>query len=328
MSASPYRQPSTLRDADGNLRTVGFEVEFTGVSLTDTVSAVEHAFPSSTRKSSTAAACDLEIEGLGLFSIEIDWEFLKQQANETGDVQPDDWVKLLSQAAELVVPVEVVCPPIPVDRLHELVAMTDALRDAGAQGTGSSLIAAYGVHINPSSPALDSVTIRNYLRAFGLLQWWLVEAHAVDLTRRASSYVDLYPEAYLRLLFSSGEAPDMDQLIKDYLAHNPTRNRALDMLPLFGEVNESLVQAAVHDDRIKTRPTFHYRLPNCHIDRRDWSLADSWNVWWTVDELAQRPDDLDTLAAHYLDQHRAILGVKRNSWVEFMDQWLRDRGLA
>ena len=192
----------------------------------------------------------------------------------------------------------------------------------------SSLIAAYGVHINPSSPALDSVTIRNYLRAFGLLQWWLVEAHAVDLTRRASTYVDLYPESYLRLLFASDVAPDMDQLIKDYLAHNSTRNRALDMLPLFGEVNESLVQAGVPDDRIKTRPTFHYRLPNCHIDRRDWSLADSWNVWWTVDELAQRPDDLDTLAARYLDQHRAILGVKRNSWVEFMDRWLRDRGLA
>lgn len=328
MSARPYRQPSALRDAEGGLRTVGFEVEFTGVSLADTVSAVEQAFPASTRKSSTAAACDLEIEDLGLFSIEIDWEFLQQQAGETGDVQPDDWVKLLSQAAELVVPVEVVCPPVAVDRLHELVPMTDALRDAGAQGTASSLIAAYGVHINPSSPALDNITVCNYLRAFGLLQWWLVEAHAVDLTRRASSYVDLYPEAYLRHLFSTGEAPDMEQLINDYLAHNPTRNRALDMLPLFGEVNESLVRDAVPDNRIKTRPTFHYRLPNCHVDRRDWSLADSWNVWWTVDELAQRPDDLDTLAARYLDQHRAILGVKRNSWVEFMDQWLRHRGLA
>ncbi|MEQ8516829.1 MAG: amidoligase family protein, partial [Chromatocurvus sp.] len=139
---------------------------------------------------------------------------------------------------------------------------------------------------------------------------------------------DLYPEAYLRELFSQPEPPAREQLIADYLAHNPTRNRALDMLPLFSELDEAAVQASVPDDRIKARPTFHYRLPNCQIDREEWSLADSWNIWWAVDELAQRHDDLDTLAARYLDQHRAILGVKRNSWVDFMDQWLRDRGLA
>lgn len=329
MDAGKFRQPSAQRDASGAIRTVGFEIEFTGVSLADAITSVEQAFPAaSARRAATVAACDIEVDDLGLFSIELDWEFLKQQAEEVDGARPDEWVSLLSQAAELVVPVEVVCPPIALDHLELLVPLTDALRDAGAQGTGNSLIAAYGVHINPSSPSLDNTTLWHYLRAFGLLQWWLVEAHAVDLTRRASTYVDLYPEAYLRQLFSTRKAPSMEHLIGDYLAHNPTRNRALDMLPLFSEVDVSAVQAAVPDDRIKSRPTFHYRLPNCHIDRPEWSLADSWNVWWTVDELAQRPDDLDTLAARYLDEHRAILGVKRNRWVDFMDQWLRDRALA
>lgn len=327
MPMHAFRQPSVQRDEHGDLRTIGFEVEFTGVSLAGTIAAVENAYPS-TRKNATAAACDLEIRDLGVISVELDWEFLKQQAEESGAVAADDWVSLLSQAAELVVPVEVVCPPLPITRLDELLPLTDALREAGAQGTGTSFIAAYGVHINPSCPALDNVTIWNYLRAFSLLQWWLVEAHAVDLTRRASTYVDLYPEAYLRQLFSTTTAPQIAQLIADYLSHNPTRNRALDMLPLFSEIDATAVQSAVPDDRIKSRPTFHYRLPNCQIDRGDWSLADSWNVWWTVDELAQRQEDLDTLSARYLEQHRALLGVKRNTWVAFMDQWLRDLGLA
>lgn len=327
MSTSQFRQPSVQHGDGGDLRTIGFEIEFTGVSLAGTIEAVERAY-ASTRKNATAAACDLDVRDLGVFSVELDWEFLKQQAEDADRIAADDWVSLLSQAAELVVPVEVVCPPVAIDRLDELLPLTEALRKAGAQGTGTSLIAAYGVHINASCPALDHSTIWNYLRAFSLLQWWLVQAHAVDLTRRASSYVDLYPEAYLRQIFSTKEPPQTTQLIADYLAHNPTRNRALDMLPLFSEIDEAAVQSAVPDDRIKSRPTFHYRLPNCQIDRSGWSLADSWNVWWTIDELAQRQEDLDTLSARYLEQHRAILGVKRNSWVEFMDQWLRDRGLA
>ena len=326
-TGSEFRQPGVQRDQDDRLRTVGFEIEFTGVSLAESIAAIESAY-STTRKNATAASCELEIGGLGNFVVEIDWEFLKQQAKEAVDVPADDWVRLLSQAAEYVVPVEIVCPPVAINRMHELRALTDALREAGAQGTSSSLLAAYGVHINTSCPALDEHTIWNYLRAFGLLQWWLVEAHDVDMTRRASTYVDLYPEAYLRHLFSAREAPPLDQVIADYLSHNPSRNRALDMLPLFAELDSAAVQSQVADDRIKARPTFHYRLPNCHIDRKGWSLADSWNVWWTIDELAQRTADLDALAARYLDQHRALLGVRRTPWVEFMDQWLRDHELA
>src|SRR6056297_1117633 len=326
MPMDVFRQPSVQRDGNGDLRTIGFEIEFTGVSLTDTIAAVENTYPA-TRKNATAAACDLDIPDLGVISVELDWEFLKQQAEEAGTFATDDWVSLLSQAAELVVPVEVVYPPLAITRLDKLLPLTEALREAGAQGTGTSFIAAYGVHINPSCPALDSATIWNYLRAFSLLQWWLVEAHAVDLTRRATTYVDLYPEAYLRQLFSTTTAPQTTQLIADYLSHNPTRNRALDMLPLFSEIDAAAVQSAVPDDRIKSRPTFHYRLPNCQIDSSDWSLANSWNVWWTVEELAQRQKDLDTLSARYLEQHRAVLGVKRNTWVAFMDQWLRDHEL-
>jgi hypothetical protein len=326
LKESAFRQPATRHDDNGALRTVGFEIEFTELSLEASVSALESAYHCE-RRVETAASCELDVEGLGRFTVEIDWEFLKRQAEDAGEKPAEDWVSLLSQAAEHVVPVEVVCPPVDLDSLDRLLPLTDCLRHAGARGTANSVLSAYGVHINARSPALDSHTLWNYLRAFGLLQWWLVEAHEVDFTRRASTYIDLYPEAYLRAIFTQ-DAPDMARLMDDYLRHNPTRNRALDMLPLLSEIDSDRVQSSIADRRIKSRPTFHYRLPNCQIDREDWSLASSWNLWCCVDDLAQQPEALDALAERYRDEHRVLLGVNRSDWVGFMDAWLRDRGLV
>ncbi|MBR9886008.1 MAG: hypothetical protein GYB21_21140, partial [Oceanospirillales bacterium] len=110
--------------------------------------------------------------------------------------------------------------------------------------------------------------------------------------------------------------------------HNPSRNRALDLLPLLAEIDEARVRRVVDDAKIKSRPTFHYRLPNCQIEKPGWSLAHSWNLWWIVETLAERRDDLDRLGAEFLDVQRPLLGVNRKDWVEHMDLWLKDQGLA
>jgi hypothetical protein len=261
---------------------------------------------------------------LGSFTVELDWALLKRSAMDVDPGLESDLVELMAQLAERVVPVEVVCPPIPFSRLSRLDGMTRALHKAGARGTEDSLVAAYGVHINSSAPALDCATLWHYLRAYALLQWWLVDAHAVDVARRVSPYVDLYPEAYVRLLCAA-EPGSLSQLMDEYLAHNATRNRALDMLPLFSELDPQRVQQAVDDQRIKARPAFHYRLPNCHIDRADWSLAQSWSVWWVIDELAQQPAAMDALAEDFLDAHRSVIGVSRAQWTEHLGRWLHDR---
>jgi hypothetical protein len=120
----------------------------------------------------------------------------------------------------------------------------------------------------------------------------------------------------------------MDEIFSDYLAHNASRNRALDLLPLLAEIDEERVRGTVDDPRIKARPAFHYRLPNCQIERPDWSLSASWNTWLVVEQLACRPDDLHELGAAFLDAERLILGVNRSKWVGFIDQWLKDRELA
>lgn len=318
--------PVTVKD-DGTPRMVGFELEFSGLTLEQTVDTIQSCF-GGTLGSGTAAEQVVHVEFLGDFNVELDWEYLKRKAEENDqNGESGDWVEQLSKAASLIVPVEVVCPPIPITNLNVLNPMVSALRKAGAVGTDESLLAAYGVHINTEILRLDAATLFSYLRAFSMLQWWLVEAHKVDTTRKISPYIDLYPENYVKQLLSRSN-PGIDTVCSDYLEYNATRNRALDMLPLLAEIDEERTRSAVGDPKIKARPAFHYRLPNCSIEQTDWSLAQSWNNWCVIEQLAHRSDDLTELGAAFLDADRPILGVSRKEWLGFIDQWLKNHGLA
>ena len=228
---------------------------------------------------------------------------------------------------DLLVPIEIVCPPVPMTDLEVLTPAVAGLRAAGAAGTEDSLIAAYGVHINCEIPHLEASTLNNYLRAFALLQWWLVETHKVDFSRKLSPFIGLFSDGYLKCLLSRRD-PDLATLLEDYLQYNPTRNRALDLLPLLATLDPARVAAAVNDNRVSARPAFHYRLPDCHIDKSDWSLAKPWNSWWVVEELAARPEALTDLGAEFLARQRPLWGVNRNHWTELMDRWLTDHALA
>ncbi|KZY27290.1 hypothetical protein A3725_25900, partial [Alcanivorax sp. HI0035] len=219
----------------------GFELEFSGITFRDTARVVCDTLNGKVTDETAAEVCVQTDHGD--FNIELDWDFLKTAAANAGETV-DELLHPLSKAAALLVPVEVVCPPLPVTSLTILDGMVEALRKAGATGTEESLIAAYGVHINAEVPALDAPTIHRYLRAFGLLQWWQIEANDVNLARRISPYIDLFEESYIKLLLTRDE-PDIATLIDDYLEHNPTRNRALDMLPLFAEIDADRVRATV-----------------------------------------------------------------------------------
>lgn len=326
---SDFKLPPRLCRKDGAPRRVGFELEFSGLSIDQTAAVLQSTLGGQLHRKS-AAERELRVDGLGSFNIELDWDFLKRraaQADADGGANQRDLMDLLSAAATLVVPLEVVCPPIPMNAMNRLDAMVVGLREAGAVGTDESPLAAYGVHINPELGDLEASNIFTHLRAFGLLQWWLAEAHQVDLARRISPYIDFYPEDYVKLL-AKGERRSLDQIFADYLDHNATRNRALDLLPLLAEIDAERVRAQVDDAKIKARPTFHYRLPNCHLEQAGWSLASAWNVWVVVEQLAERGSDLDQLGSAFARHWRPLLGLNRASWLEFVDQWLRDRGLA
>ncbi|MDV7340925.1 amidoligase family protein [Terasakiella sp. A23] len=317
--------PPKIKKADGANRKVGFELEFSGLTIDQAVEAVQTSLNASLR-SETTAEKTLDAEGLGSFSVELDWELLKRLADKATQ-KDNNWIETLSQTAAMIVPIEVVCPPIEVEQLFALEQMVKALRNAGAKGTEESPIAAYGVHINVELPNLDTHTINAYVTAFCLLQWWLSEARDVNITRKISPYVALFSETYVKTILSR-KSPGMVDIFEDYLTHNASRNRALDLLPLLAHIDEKRVFAAVDDPKIKARPALHYRLPNCHIEDPDWSLNNSWNVWQIVEKLASSPEDLEYLSSKFFEYDRPLIGIDTNEWNEFIDKWLKDQKLA
>ncbi|MDV6316900.1 amidoligase family protein [Idiomarina sp. HP20-50] len=322
MSSTSFKVLTEPLNYEGEDRRVGFELEFSGLTLEQTVHILQQELPGRVVSASKAEQ-EIEVDGLGSFKVEIDWDYLKRKAKAEGG-DKSAWVRELGNLAENLVPIEIVCPPLTLKQCEQLLPLIDALREAGAKGTDESWIAAYGVHINPEVPSLDANVVLRYLQAFSLLQWWLVEAHCVDTTRKLSPYIDKYPEAYTRLL-AKQHSVNQEQLISDYLKHNATRNRALDMLPLFAFLDEEKVMSTVDDNKIKARPTFHYRLPNCQLEHPDWQLTEPWKMWWVVDALANDQQALDYWKQAFIDAERPLIGVSEKDWKERLEQWLKDR---
>lgn len=200
---------------------------------------------------------------------------------------------LLGWLAELVVPFEVTTPPIPLGELSRVDELRAALAERKARGTGSRLRYAFGLHLNPEAPSLEVESILRHLRAFLLLYERLVDDSEVDLTRRITPFIDEFPAAYRRLVLDPGYAPSIEELAADYVAHNPTRNRALDLLPLLAHrLGADRLEGLPEEERRVPRPTYHYRLPDCRLDEPSWTVAEEWNRWLEVERLAARPDEL------------------------------------
>lgn len=319
-----FKSPPELSNAAGDIRRVGFELEFTGLPLEDAVSTLASVLNARAAPHS-AVEWFLDSPDLGRFRLEMDWGYLKRIASEARlEQQDEEWVNFLKQTAQGVVPLELVCPAIPITELDKLSGVHPALRNAGAKGTDDSLIAAFGLHINSETPALNATTIHRYLCAFCLLQWWLLEAHQVSLSRRVSTYIALYPEAFCEEILASRNT-DMSAIFDCYLRYNPTRNRALDLLPVLAAIDPHRVARAVDDARIRARPAFHYRLPNCQLEQPAWSLASQWNIWIRVEQLAADSTAIDMLTRDFLHQSNSLWGINRSAWVEKIEQWLLDQ---
>tara|TARA_R110000823_G_scaffold27609_20_gene80568 strand:- start:35416 stop:36444 length:1029 start_codon:yes stop_codon:yes gene_type:complete len=340
-STQNYALPRRTHSASGEKRQVGFELEFAGLDLRHTVSLLERVFDESAHSTSLAEA-RLTHARWGDFKVEVDSELAKslaktrarwrEEARARGELKaPPDYDPLAEWLVNLtteLVPVEVVCPPVDIDQLADLDPLVDSLRAAGALGTSESLLYAFGVHINPDLPALDAQTVARYLRAFALAQDWLLEVHRVDLSRRFVPYIDLYSGSYRKKILGYDDRVSMDTLIDDYLHFNATRNRALDMLPLFKHIDEARISAKISDVRVKARPTFHYRMPNCEINRPGWRLANSWNPWCVVEALADSPELLDDLSAQFRRHDGNLLNLRRPAWHQTLDQLLHDLASA
>ena len=191
---------------------------------------------------------------------------------------------------------EIVAPPILIDEITELDGLRKALFFENAKDTQSSFHHAFGLHINPEAVSLEAADILKHIQAFALLYPVLKELHNVDFSRRLTPFIEPYSESYADHILADGYEPSLTELITDYHQFNTSRNKALDMLPLFAELDMPLVRRLYGaEEKINARPTYHYRLPNCEISSGDWSLMTEWRRWLLVEYVASKPDVLGDL---------------------------------
>lgn len=324
--------PEQLDTASGKPRRLGVEFEFAGMPL-DHISALVAQLYGGTVEPQNRFVHRVRGTCWGDFRVEIDTALLKDRAYEpfleaVGFNMQEKHYRdrvddVLARVAGTVVPHEIVTPPIPMREIERLEVLREQLRHAGAKGTRASALYAFGLHLNPELTDTSAETIVAHLRAFLLLWDWLHTCGNIDWSRRLTPYITEFPDAYRRIIVNPKYKPDMNTLLADYLAYNPTRNRALDLLPLFREIKgNAAVRGVPESPLVKARPAFHYRLPNCRIDEPDWTLAQEWQGWVTVEWLAARPERMADMGLAWLAHTPPAFASIDSSWAAESEHWL------
>lgn len=325
------QSPPNTKNFSGQERKIGWEIEYAGLSLKQSSDIVKHLFGGCIDKENDAVFKVKNTE-LGDFELVLDATHLQKIAAATGKLETnsDDNLiddisihvgKLVNKAGAKITPFEIVTPPIALSDLSKMEKLRKALLKAGAEDTKKNIYTAFGVHINPEVASLETDYILRHLQSFLLLEPWLKQLHNIDLTRKVTSFIDPFPKSYINLLLDNCYETNTEQLILDYHRHNPTRNRSLDMLPLFAYINEDLVRELFGEkEKINKRPTFHYRLPNSELADEDWSFNTEWSRWLNVETLADDKQSLHKLINQWQIHHER--------WFSFELEWAKEIATA
>ncbi|WP_201352618.1 amidoligase family protein [Hydrogenimonas urashimensis] len=333
MKDARFHQPPILTNANGEPRKVGFELEYAGLTLVKSAAIVMKKVGG---RIDVINPYHIKIRDTeyGTFTLVLDFQFLVEsglekwlhtigldQALEKETVEAIE--RFIADLSETVVPYEISTSPLPLERIGIIESVKEELRKHGAMGTKADPLYAFGFHINPEAARITVENILNTLRAFFLLYDYLVERIKPDMTRRLTPYIDPFDREYVELVLDPSYDPTMIGLIDDYLEYNPTRNRALDLLPLFAWIDVDRVMAQMEGEKIAARPTYHYRLPNSRVDEAEWCTCEAWNSWVLVERLANDEEALKKLAnecLQYLDSPLAFF--KKEAWIDRVRQWV------
>ena len=325
--------PAQTKTNQGKIRRVGFELEYSGIDLEDSADILKELTGGRIEKEN-AFSYAVHTDDWGKFSVEVDAALLKggkyKEYLATAGIDVDELEvsetldDLLRRLASTIVPTEIVTPPIPFTHLAFMDDIISALRDKKAKGTRASVFYAFGLHINTEVVSTDAVYLLNHIRAFSLLFDWICEETGIDLSRRLAPYIEPYPDIYVEYILDQHYQPDADTLIDDYLEMVGSRNHALDMLPIFADMQkEQVMSRALEPELIKSRPAFHYRLANSLVDQPDWSVADEWRYWLEIEKLAGNPQLLAELSRDYLKQRAETILHLKSDWVEHVSAKIR-----
>lgn len=335
MNQSGYLEPPQLKNSAGEERTVGYEFEFTGVELDQVALLVKDLYGGKIQKISTY---EIEVQDtdFGTFNLELDAQLLRDKKYEKilksmgidiDDIKDkDDKEKKLMEMAAMIVPYEIVTPPIPITKMAALDRLVDKLRERKVKGTGSSFLYAFGMHINPEVSDESVESILNHTRAYVLMDPWIRSESDINVSRRITPYIDPYSEKYVKLILNPKYTPDLKTLIRDYFDYDNSRNRSLDLLPLFMHLDEKTTSSMIDEELTSARPTYHYRLPNCSFGNKEWSPAVEWNRWVHVERLADDGEQLERLSRYWLKlSNNSMIGFE-SKWIEKVAEWVKSDG--
>lgn len=304
-------------DTDGTPRLCGVEVEFAGLDA-DRVAGIVTERVGGTAEHVDDHAWQVTGSDIGHLDIYLD------TALRHADTSP--LKRLGLDLGKEVIPVEIVTEPLDRAGLGRLDDVCDALRMAGAEGTGAGLAYGFGVHLNPAIASADGAGITNPLLAYALCEAWMRQTHPINFSRRVLPFTDPYPTRLVDMLCEAGfVTPEAAADI--YLEAAPSRNYGLDMLPVFAWLDEDRVRRALGEDAgISARPAFHFRLPDCRIDEADWRLEHEWSRWRLVEQIAADQGLLARLMRAWQETHGSVT-LRRSPWAEHCGALLAEAGL-
>lgn len=333
MKDHEFQTPPKITNPSGEERSVGYEFEFTGVEMQTVASLISELYGGEVRQLSTYEY-KVSDTRYGDFGLELDAQLIREKKYEkflknigidlTAYEGHESLEDSLKDLASSVVPFEIISPPFPISSMHELTKLVDQLRVKKAKGTGSSIIYAFGLHLNPEIPDDSTGNLLNHLRAFILLDPWIRKDAEVDMSRRLTPFINKFENDYIYHVLNPNYKPDQAEFIEDYFAYGNTRNRPLDLQPLFMYLDKDLTSTLVQDTLTTSRPTFHYRLPNCSLEEEDWTLASEWNRWVLVERLADDSRLLNQFSRRYLKMREKILIGFEAKWIELIKRWVQD----
>jgi hypothetical protein len=334
----PQSPPEPV-NVQGGPRRIGVEIEFAGLPPQQTGELVRDLFGGDLKQVSPHR---LRVTNTrwGEFIIELDTQYAHPDADllEQMPHKDTEWERqrhqmrlefhhktreLIGDVVTGLVPTEIVCPPVPWHELDQLDPLFAALHDHGAKGTDASLLYGFGLHLNPEVASLEPDYILRQLRAFMLMAPWLRKEIDIDITREVLPHANPFPKHYILHVLSPDYAPDLDTLIADYISFNPTRNRELDLYPLFAYLRSDYPSEFFNNKLVKPRPTFHYRLPNAQLSQRGWGAVLEWNRWLAVERLAADRKELQERANRFIKLNSG--SVMTRLFGRFRN-WLKEAG--
>lgn len=297
---------------DGTPRRCGVELEFSGLSEAQVVALILNELGGSLGAHARHAAT-VHDTALGDIRVELDISLAHDH--------PSNWVETGLGLARDVIPVEVITRPLTPAQMPELDRFCDALRRAGGEGTGRSMLRGFGVHLNVAAHAPDDAFTRRTILAFALLEPWLRATLPLDGTRRILPFVNPWPLGLVDALVAEPDAGFATQC-SHYAAAIKSRNHGLDLLPLF-KFHDPDAYARAYPDAFKVaaRPAFHFRMPDCRLNDADWSLAEGWSMWRAVETLAAAPELLDRLCTAWPQHRQQMFGGSRK-WARIVSDLL------